>query len=344
MAASGPTLPDARTMHPNDFALAMALHDLFTQLDTSLREYGATHNLHYSTVSNYLSCKKGLPPWDFIKTLAEDVAEAQGFEKPTRAMIVHLWELHKLAEKAREKKDTVEELHAELDKARKEAETHAQRERRINDQLLAAKTHIASLRSQVLALESGHVSPLPRRSTELALREVQAQLRNERTSAEKAIAELREQLDQERELKEKAEQDCRRCEELIREMLTPAGNPVGKTDGVPEAQDDPLPEMPSITSATGNASLRPGQPTPPYPAELTEFLRSRLDAKDAEIDTLNAEIDAKDTQIAELQDRVNMLLRQYGRVNQSYLEERGKAQYWERCCDELQKVSGDHAR
>lgn len=326
MAATGPTLPDARTMSHDDFALAMALHDLFTQLGTSLREYGTARNLRYSTVSNYLSCKKGLPPWEFVKHLAEDAAEAQGFENPTRAMIVHLWELHKLAEKAREKKDTVEELRAELDKARKDLETHAQRERSINNQLLVAKTRIASLRSQVLALESGHVSPLPRRSTELALKEVQTQLRKERASAEEAIAELRARLDQERELKEKAEQDCRRCEELITKMLTPAGKPVGK---VP---------------AAGKSPSRAGQPTPPYPAELTEFLRSRLDDKDAEIDALNAEIDAKDTQIAELQDRVEMLLRQYGRANQSYLEERGKAQYWERCCDELQKVSGDHAR
>ena len=337
MAASGPTSPDPRTMDPRDYALAVALHELFTELNTSVREYGTTHNLHYSTVSCYLSCKKGLPPWSFVKTLAKDAAVAQGFENPSRAMIVYLWSLLENAEKAREK-DTVEKLRAELNKSRKQAEAHALRERRINDQLLAAKTHIANLKSQVLALESGHVSPLPRPSTELALRDVEAQLRDERASAEAAIADLRAQLDQESELKQKAEEDCQRCEELIRQMLAGPAIPIGETGDLPTTQDKPTLEIATVTFAAGEAPLRLDYLAPTYPAELTEWLRSRLDAKDIELDAKNAELDAKDARIAELEDRVNMLLHQYGRANLRFLEERDKALHWERRCGELQKT------
>lgn len=336
MAASGPTLPDPRTMDPRDFALALALHEQFTQLNTSVREYGASHNLHYSTVSCYLSCKKSLPPWSFIKTLAEDAARVQGFEKSSRAMIVYLWTLLKNAEKAREK-DSVDKLRAELDKARVEVRAHAEQERRINDQLLAAKTHIANLKSDVLALESGHVRPLDLPSTELALRNVETQLRDERASAEQTIADLRAQLDREHELKEKAEQDCERYEELIRKMLAAAGNPVDEAGDLRAVHDEPLLEL--ATAPVGGEA----HSAPAYPAELTEWLRSRLDAKDAEIDAKNAELDAKETRIAELQDRITMLLHQYSRANRGYLEQRDKALSWERRCEELQKA-GDHAR
>jgi hypothetical protein len=328
VAATGPTLLDARTMDPRDYVLALALREEFNKLNVSVREYAATHNLHYSTVSNYLSCKKGLPPWTFIKALAEDAAGAHGLERPSRAMIVYLWTLLKNAEKAREK-DSFDKLRAELTKARKELDEHARQERRISDQLLAAKAHIANLKSQVLALESGHVSPLPSPSTELALRDVETRLRDERASAERVIAELRARLGRERELKEKAEQDCHRFEKLIRDMLAAAGNPVGAAGDLPAAQDSPAQEIPASASASGEAASGLTHVAPPaYPAELTEWLRSRLDAKDVELE-------AKDGQIAELQAKVDMLLDNYRLANQKYLEERDKALHWERRCAEL---------
>ncbi len=329
MAATGPTLLDARTMDPRDYALALALREEFNKLNVSVREYAATHNLHYSTVSCYLSCKKGLPPWTFIKALAEDAARAHGLERPSRAMIVYLWTLLKNAEKAREK-DSFDKLRAELAKARKDADEHARQERRISDQLLAAKAHIANLKSQVLALESGQVSALPSPSTEVALREVETRLRDERASAETVIADLRAQLGRERELKEKAEQDCYRFERLIRDMLAAAGNPAGAAGDLATAQNEPTVEIPVVTSSAGEAPSSLAQTAPPpYPAELTEWLRSRLDAKDVELE-------AKDVQISELQAKVDMLLDNYRLANQKYLEERDKALHWQRRCAELE--------
>lgn len=328
MAATGPTLLDARTMDPGDFALALALREEFCKLNVSVREYAANHNLHYSTVSCYLSCKKGLPPWTFIRTLAQDVAKAHGLQQPSRAMIYYLWTLHRNAEKGREK-DPFEKLHAELAKAKKEAQVHARQERRINDQLLAAMANIAELKSQVSALESGRVSPLPHPSTELALRDVETQLRDERASAERIIADLQAQLDRERELREKAERDCQHFENLIREMLSAARTAGAEGGDLPEDRDEPTTQAAAGAPAEGEASSGAQHSMPPYPAELTEWLRSRLDAKDIELA-------AKAAKIAELQATVDMTLDNYRLANQKYLEERDKALYWERRCLELQ--------
>jgi hypothetical protein len=188
--------------------------------------------------------------------------------------------------------------------------------------------NIADLKSQVSALESGRVSPLPHPSTELALRDVETQLRDERASAERIIADLQAQLDRERELRKKAEQDCQHFEKLIREMLSAARTAGAEGGDLPEDGDEPATQGGADAPAEGEEASVVQHSTPPYPAELTEWLRSRLDAKDIELA-------AQAAKIAELQATVDMTLDNYRLANQKYLEERDKALYWERRCAQL---------
>ncbi|MFE2103750.1 helix-turn-helix domain-containing protein [Streptomyces sp. NPDC059468] len=75
--------------------LTVELRGLFSLLGVSTRRYARRRHLDASTLSRYLSGRR-LPPWGFVITLIDDVAEQRG-SQPLQETVARLRSLHRAA-------------------------------------------------------------------------------------------------------------------------------------------------------------------------------------------------------------------------------------------------------
>lgn len=193
---ASPVSPAEREAAKDEFARALKAH--FDTAGLSLRVFGATNNIHYATVSRYLTGVR-LPERDFVDLVLK-AAEAKLGVPVTAHVRQHLYDLHLAALNASNPAMyRTEVLRGELKVQIVLAQAAERREQGLIRELAEKREADARLRSHVRELEAAVEDQQARRDGELAVSQAEnSRMREELYRLRERIAELEIELEQTR--------------------------------------------------------------------------------------------------------------------------------------------------